>query len=375
MNLDLTDEQEMLRNLVRQVCSDTAPLPVVRELEDDPDGFPAELWKQLADLDLIGLLLPAEHGGSGMSLVEGAIVYQELGRALAPLPHFVSAVLAGTMLATSGTDDQRDTWLPRIAGGESVLSVAWLEPGNGFGPRGVQLLSLGDDDGYVLTGEKWHVAFASSAERLVVPVRTGDADDDIDLLLVDPGAPGVTLEQQLTVASDTQYQVRFDGVRVPATDRIGEPGTGWSTLDAAMRQGIVLLAAQAIGGAQQVLEITVQYAKDRVQFDKPLGAFQSLAHYLADARTAIDGGEVLVHEAAWAAAEGRPDATKLAAMAKLFACDTYRDATATAQQIHGGIGFTLEADVQLFFRRAKQLQLSWWDARYLEELIATDVLD
>src|SRR5262249_26480905 len=142
MNLDLTEEQEMLRNLVRQVCNDTAPLTVVRELEDDPVGYPVELWKQLADLDLIGLLLPPEHGGSGMSLVEGALVYEELGRSLAPTPHFVSAVLAGGLLARAGTDEQRRTWLPRLARGESIFSVAWLEPGNGFGPKGVQLLAL-----------------------------------------------------------------------------------------------------------------------------------------------------------------------------------------------------------------------------------------
>ena len=137
---------------------------------------------------------------------------------------------------------------------------------------------------------------------------------------------------------------------------------------------IILAAAQAVGGAQYALEITVQYAKDRQQFDKPLGAFQALAHYLADAATTVDGAEVLVHEAAWARAEGRP-VEKLAPMAKLYACRTFRDVTATAQQIFGGIGFTVEFDIQLYFRRAKQLQLSWWDPRTLEELIAAHVLD
>src|SRR5580704_17612971 len=141
-----------------------------------------------------------------------------------------------------------------------------------------------------------------------------------------------------------------------------------------MHDGIILAAAQAVGGAQYALEITVQYAKDRQQFDKPLGAFQSLAHYLADAATAVDGAEVLVHEAAWARSESR-DVARLAPMAKLFACQTFRDVTATAQQIFGGIGFTVEFDIQLYFRRAKQLQLSWWDTRYLEELVAASVLD
>jgi alkylation response protein AidB-like acyl-CoA dehydrogenase len=141
-----------------------------------------------------------------------------------------------------------------------------------------------------------------------------------------------------------------------------------------MLDGIILLAAYAMGGARFALDMTVQYSKDRQQFDKPLGAFQALAHYLADAVTAIDGAETLVWEAAWAADHGRSTA-KLAPMAKLFACDTFRDVTATAQQIFGGNGFTVEFDTQLYFRRAKQLQLSWWDARYLEELIAAQVLD
>ncbi len=141
-----------------------------------------------------------------------------------------------------------------------------------------------------------------------------------------------------------------------------------------MHDGCILLGAQAMGGARQALDITVQYSKDRHQFDKPLGAFQALAHYLADAATTVDGGTTLVHEAAWARAVGRP-VDRLAPMAKLFACQTYRDVTAMAQQIFGGIGFSVEFDIQLYFRRAKQLQISWWDTRYLEELVAAAVLD
>ncbi len=152
------------------------------------------------------------------------------------------------------------------------------------------------------------------------------------------------------------------GVRVTAADRIGAAGTGWATWSAVMHEAVILAAAQAVGGAQYAMDITVQYAKDRQQFDKPLGAFQALAHYLADAATTVDGAEVLVHEAAWALAEGRSVA-KLAPMAKLYACRTFRDVTATAQQIFGGIGFTVEFDIQLYFRRAKQLQMSWWEPR------------
>ncbi len=374
LDLTFSPEQEMLRETVRGVLAATSPLRVVRELEDDPTGYSPELWKQLAHLDLIGLQLPEAYGGSGMTTLETVVLYEEFGRAIAPSPHFVSSILSGGALARSGSAEQKEAWLPGIVSGESILTPAWLEPENSSGPKGVQLRAEPDGDGWTLTGTKRHVAFASSASRLVVLARTGDGPGDVDLFLVDPSAAGVTLAQQLTIASDAQYQVELAGVRVTEADRIGAAGSGWATWDAVLHEGIILAAAQAVGGAQYALDITVQYAKDRQQFDKPLGAFQALAHYLADAATTVDGARVLVHEAAWARSEGRPVA-KLAPMAKLYACQTFRDVTATAQQIFGGIGFTVEFDIQLYFRRAKQLQLSWWEPAILEELIAAQVLD
>ena len=374
LDLKFSAEQEMLRQTVRGVCATTSPLSVVREVQDDPIGYSADLWKQLGHLDLIGLQLPEEYGGSGMSAIEGVVVYEEFGRSLAPSPHFVSSVLGGGALARSGREAMKAEWLPRLVSGEGILTPAWLEPENGFGPKGIQLRAEPDGDGFLLSGVKRHVSYARAATRLVVLARTGDGRDDVDLFLVDPNAEGVTLTQQLTIASDAQYRVDLDRVRVTADDRIGEAGSGWATWNAVMHEGIILAAAQAVGGAQYALEITVQYAKDRHQFDKPLGAFQALAHYLADNVTAVDGAEVLVHEAAWASAAQR-DISKLAPMAKLFAGNTYRQVTATAQQIFGGIGFTLEFDIQLYFRRAKQLQISWWDTRYLEDLVAAAVLD
>ncbi len=374
MDLDFTEEQEILREMVRGVCAEYAPLEVVRAMEDDPTGFPPDLWKQLGELDLIGLTLPEAHGGSGQSALEAAIVYEEFGRALAPSPHFASAVMAGGAIARAGSEDQRRAWLPKIASGEAVLTPAWLEPRRGYGPEGVQA-ELGDEGGELrLSGQKRHVPFASSARRLLVLARSGPAPADVDLVLVDPAAPGVELTQELSLAADTQYRVSFDGVRVPASERIGPRGAGWATWDEVMHDGIILLAAQAMGGAARALEITVDYAKERQQFGKPLGGFQAIAHYLADAATIVDGGRTLVHEAAWARFRGKP-VDRLAPMAKLFACQTYRDVTAMAQQVWGGVGFTIEYDIQLYFRRAKQLQLSWWDTRTLEERVAASVLD
>lgn len=374
MDLEFSAEQEMLREMVRGLCASASPLDEVRRLEDDAIGYSLEFWKQLVELDLIGLMLPVEYGGSGMTAIEGAVLYEEFGRAVVPSPHFVSAVMSAGVIQRAGSDDQRSEWLPRIAKGDAILTPAWLEPRGSFGPRGVRTAATATDDGFILDGEKWHVPFASAATRLVVLARTGEADTDIDLFLVDPAAEGVTLTQQMTLASDTQYAVTLSGVHVGASDRIGDLGTGWSTWHATMLDGAVLLAAQAIGGARYALEITTQYAKDREQFDKPLGAFQAISHYLADASTTVEGATILVHEAAWARAENR-SIDRLAPMAKLFACKTFRDTTAMAQQVFGGVGFTLEYDIQLYFRRAKQLQISWWDDRALEDLIAASVLD
>jgi alkylation response protein AidB-like acyl-CoA dehydrogenase len=374
MDLDWTEEQQVLRDMVRGVCAQYAPLEVVRQMEDDPTGYPADLWKQLGELGVTGVLIPEEYGGSGQGLLEAAIVYEELGRSLAPSPHFPSAVVGAGLVLASGSAEQKQAWLPRIASGEAVLTPAWLEPGGGFGPEGVQLRAQREGDAFALSGTKRHVLFASAASRLVVLARTGDAPEDVDLFLLDPRSPGVTLTQQRSLASDTQYQVDLAGARVPAADRIGAAGSGWRSFEAVMHDGIILLAALAMGGAERALEITVQYAKDRKQFDKPLGAFQAISHYLADAATAIDGGKTLVYEAAWARASGRP-VDRLAPMAKLFACQTWRDVTAMCQQVWGGVGFTIEYDIQLYFRRAKQLQITWWDTRTLEERVARTVLD
>jgi alkylation response protein AidB-like acyl-CoA dehydrogenase len=374
LDLDFDQEQELLRQTVRDVLARHCSLDVVREMEDDAIGYPASLWTQLGELDLIGLLLPEAYGGSGMSLIEGVALYEELGRALAPTPHFVSAVLSGGVLASAGSEAQNEQWLRSVATGQAILSPAWLEPENGFSSRGVETRADTDGSGLRLNGLKRHVLFASSADRLVVLARSGDGAEEIDLFLVDPTATGVTLRQQFSVASDTQYEVRLSDVVVSEADRIGSVGSGWATWQEVLEPALVLLAAQAVGGARYALEITTQYAKDRYQFDKPLGAFQALAHYLADAVTNLDGAEQLVHEAAWAGASGR-SLESLAPMAKLFACSTFRDITAMAQQLFGGIGFTLDFDIQLYFRRAKQQQLMWANDRTLEDAVAASLLD
>jgi alkylation response protein AidB-like acyl-CoA dehydrogenase len=373
LNLDFTEEQDMLRDMVRGVCAQLAPFEVVRALEDDPDGIARELWAQFGELGVNGLMIPEEYGGSGMALLEGVIIYEELGRSLAPVPHFVSCVLAASAIVAAGSDEQKSALLPGIASGETVITPAWLEPGNGFSPKGVQLAATVDGDEIVLNGSKMHVYFAQAADQLLVLARTGDGDTDIDLFLVPKDTAGVMLEQRMSISSDTQYRVEFDGARISVANRLGGAGTGWATWDAVMLESVILASAQAMGGADHALEITAEYSKDRKQFDKALAEFQSISHYLADAKTELDGGKMLVYEAAWAQSNGH-DISRLAPMAKLFTGRVYRDITAMAQQVFGGVGFTLEYDIQLYFRRAKQLQLSWWDVTTCEERVAVAVL-
>jgi alkylation response protein AidB-like acyl-CoA dehydrogenase len=369
--MDFTPEQELLRESVRRTCARHSGTDVVRKLENDPVGYSTALWSALGELGLLGLTITEEHGGSGMTLLDAAVAYEELGRALVPSPHFVSCVLAAGAIGRAGSDQQRAVLLPRIAAGEAIITIAWLEPDGGFSERGVQVRARADGEGWRLSGVKQHVAFARAADTLLVLART---DDGVALLLVDPSATGVELEQQQTVAGDAQYRVTFDDVAVPAGAMVGLPGAdAWTAWQETMLDGAILLAAQAVGGARAALELAVDYAKTRQQFDKPLGAFQAISHYLADASTAVDGAQTLAWEAAWARGAGAA-VDRLAPMAKLYAGQTFRDVTATAVQIFGGVGFTVDFDIQLYFRRAKALQLNWWDDRHLESLIADSVL-
>jgi alkylation response protein AidB-like acyl-CoA dehydrogenase len=372
VDLQLSDEQQLIQEMTRGLLKEHCPRAVVRKMENDPKGVPAQLWKQMAEAGLTGLLIPESYGGGAQSALEAALVYEELGRALAPTPHFVSSVLSARLLLAAGSDAQKSEWLPRIARGDAVLTVAWLEPDRGYGARGVQLAAKSDGADFLLSGTKRHVQWAGVADRLLVLARSAAG---IDLFLVDPGAAGLKATHYQSASGEPHFRLDFAGVRVPASARVGAAGSGWETFQRVLRDdGLVPLAAYAIGGAAACLDDTVEYAKVRKQFDKPLGAFQALAHYMADASTRIDGGRVLVHEAAWNRARGR-DVARLAPMAKLFATNTYQDVTRTCAQIWGGVAFTIEYDTQLFFRRAKELQLSWWDVPALEELIAADVLD
>ena len=373
MDLQFTEEQKTLRDMVKTLCADASTTDDVRKLENDPLGLPGQFWEQMKETGLLAMRLPEEHGGMGLTLLDCVVIFEELGRGLASGPIFESSVMAVTAISNAGTDAQKSL-LESLGAGETIITPAWLEPGNGFGPQGVQMRAEVTSDGYRLNGIKRHVFYGQAADKLLVLVRTGDDTEALDLLLVDRDTPGVELQQQESMASDTQYKVTFTDVVVPADNRVGGEHAGWKVWSETLLEGLPLLGAYAVGAAQQALDITVQYSKEREQFDKPIGAFQALAHYMSDAVAVLGGAKTLVLEAAWAFDQGSTN-PRLPAMAKLFACNAFRDTTAMAEQVYGGYGFTLEYDIQLYFRRAKQLQINWWDSRYLEELIAADVLD
>lgn len=374
MDLDFSEEQVMLRDTARGICEQLMPGSVVREMENSNSGFLPEFWQQLGELGITGLGVPEAHGGMGWGSLEMAIVYEEFGRSLAPSPHFASSVLCAKALELGGTAAQQQQWLPKIPTGEAIMVPAWMEPGNGFEAEGVQLAATKSAHGYSLSGTKLLVPFANSATRLLVLARDGA---DVIGLLVDPKAKGVKLTYEKNHASENLFQVDFDNVEV-ATAEVLAPNF-WAVWDEAMNSSIIALAAQAIGGAEAIHHMANEYAKQRVQFGKPIGSFMAIAHYLADLIVRIEGAKVLVYQAAWAkdqCSQGKDKPwKKLAAMAKLQACNVFRDAAATGVQIHGGFGFTTEGNPQLYYRRAKHQQVTYWDTHFLEQRIAAAVLE
>ena len=358
MDLRFTDEQDLLRQTVREMCEKFSSPQIVRELEDDPAGYRTDFWEQLATVGITGLTIPERFGGAEQGALETVVVYEELGRALAWTPHFVSSVLAAGLVERGGTDEQQQAWLPRLASGGSFLTVAWLEPGRS--PGSVAARAEQTATGYRISGTKHVVPFASSADGIIAITTDG-------LFLLEPGT--ARLEQRKTLARDAAYIVELDGVDVPSSARLERDA--WEDVSV---DGMIALAAYCIGGAERAHAMAVDYAKERVQFDKPIGAFQGVAHPLADTATEIEGSKVLTWQAAWIRARGG-SARTAAAMAFYQAAGAFKRTTKVGQQVLGGIGFTMEIDMQLYFRRAKQLEIAWWDPAFLEERIAHAELD
>lgn len=373
MELGLSEEQTLLQEMVRQLCEDRFPLETLRQVEADPDGFPRAFWRDLCELGVPGIAIAENFGGLAMGLFETALVHEQLGRHLVPTPHFISSILAAQILAKSGDEAACTRWLPGVADASLVVSVASAEPGISAHIDRVSTVFERSGETVRITGAKYFVHFATIADQLLVIGRVRDTGV-IAAAIVPREAQGVAIRSQKNLATEPYFHVAFDDVVVPYECLINGGADITPAWHAAMYRGLVVLAAQAVGAARRIHEISTAYAKEREAFGRPIGGFQSIAHYLADALVEIEGCQTLVHQAGWLHDNDRAFEAA-AAIAKLQACAMFRQISALGIQVHGGMGYTTDADPQLFFRRAKQWQLLNWDATYLEDQIACLVID
>jgi alkylation response protein AidB-like acyl-CoA dehydrogenase len=369
MDLGLTEEQQMLRDFARDFLEKECPESYVRDMEDDPQGYQPGVWRKMGEQGWMGLIIPAQYGGVGMGFLDLMVLVEEFGRALAPGP-YIPTVVATIALLEAASEEQKEALLPGIASGEQVWTLAFTEPSARFDADGVTLTAMRDGEGYLLNGSKLFVRDSHVADKLVVVARTGgSAEDGISLFVVDAKAPGVIHEPVITISSDKQNAVRFENVRVPASDLLGEEGKAWPVFERIARKATVLESTYLVGLSQTAFEITLDYTKERVQFDRPIATFQALQHMAADMATDVDASRYMTYQAAWSVVDNEPDADDNVHAAKAWTSEASRRVVAKAQEMHGGIGFTKDYKLQLYFRRQKAAELAWGDAEYHREQI------
>ncbi|HEY3811138.1 MAG TPA: acyl-CoA dehydrogenase family protein [Acidimicrobiales bacterium] len=366
MNFAFTEEQEELRKAVRRFLEDKSPETEVRRLMETTEGSDPAVWSQMAEqLGLQGLAIPEEFGGSGYSYVELIVVLEEMGRALLCAPYFASVALAANLLLVSGDDAAKKEYLPGIASGATIATVALAEASGRWDEAGVTLEASGSGDSWTLTGEKLYVLDGHTADLILVAARTPAG---VSVFAVDKGASGLTATP-LSTMDQTRKQARLAFDATPAK-LVGTDGDGWAVISKMLDLAAVALAAEQVGGAQKVLEMAVEYAKVRVQFGRPIGSFQAIKHKCADMLLEVESAKSAAYYAGWAAAEDNDELPVVASLAKSYCSEAYFHATAENIQIHGGIGFTWEHPAHLYFKRAKSSELLFGDPTYHRELLA-----
>ena len=371
MDLGLDEQQEMLKNFARDFLEKECPESLVRDMEEDDQGYSPDLWKKMAEQGWMGLIIPEDQGGAAMTLCELVVLLEEFGRALVPGPFISTVVLGAVPIMEAGTVEQKAQYLPKIAAGEMIMTMALTEPSAKWTADGVTLEAKKDGGDYVLNGTKLFVPDAHVTDHMVVVARTGGkGEDGITLFIVDSKSDGIKFEQLKTIAADKQSEVIFENVKVPAANVLGDEGKGWETVEKVSRVATVAACAYLVGLSQMDFDTTLNYAKERVQFGRPIGSFQAIQHKLADAIIDVDGSRFITYKAAWSLTEGEDDTDMMISMAKAWASDASRRVVAHGQQIHGGIGFTKEYKIQLYFRRQKWMELMWGDADYHREKVA-----
>jgi alkylation response protein AidB-like acyl-CoA dehydrogenase len=380
MDLGLSEVQQMLKSSAQEFLSQECPLTLVRKMEDDAKGYTDELWRQVAGLGWTGLAFPEQYGGTGGTFLDLAVLLEEMGRSLVPGPFFSTVVLGGLTVLDAGTDAQKQDILPRICSGEVMMTLALTEPSATYEPWGIETAAEREGDNYLISGTKLFVPDAHTADLIVVAARTSpasgsgasDSGQGITLFLVPAGSPGLSIHSLRTIASDRQFEVGLQNVSVPAASALGDIGGGWPVAQRALQRAIAGKCIEMLGGGEAVLEMTLEYVKQRTQFGRPIGSFQAVQHHCANMATDVEGSRTIAYQAAWKIAEGGPTVREVS-MAKAWLSGAYQRVCATAHQCHGAIGFTMEHNLQLYTRRAKVQELSYGSAHQHKEIALQEI--
>ncbi len=370
MNFGFTEEQELLRAEVRKFLDQNCPIEQVRKIAATPEGVAKPLWDRMAELGWVGLTLPDRFGGIGLGWVDLVVVLEETGRSLFPSP-LIATVLGATALQLAGSEVQQKRWLPPIGSGQCLATLALLESSDRLDPAGIALQGKRDGTSFLLRGEKLFVMDAGIADLFVVAFRSGPADEDVSLALVEKDLPGLAVEALETMDETKRLgRVRFDDVRVGHDALLGAPGSAWPVIARLLDCGAVAVTAEAIGAAEGALDLTVRFAKQRIQFDQPIGRFQGVKHPLAAHYVEIESVKSLLYYAAWMLDEQPAEAGLSVSRAKAWASDAFAGLGIDTVGLHGAIGYTWEYDAQLFLKRMKWVRAAFGDAGWHLERIA-----
>jgi alkylation response protein AidB-like acyl-CoA dehydrogenase len=370
MDLRFTEAQDILRKMARDFLTTECPKTLVRELEKSDKGYSPELWKKMAELGWMGLVIPESHEGMGYSFQDLTVLLEEAGRNILPCP-LIPTVVSSFSILEAGTDEQKKEFLPKIASGNLILTLALLEAEGSFEPSGVSLKATPKGDDFILHGTKLFVEMATIADYMVCVTRTKEGTDKkgITLFLVDAKSSGIQCEVIPTIASDKLCEVRFEDVAVPKKNMLGELDEGWPIVEMMLRKGAIAKSAESVGAMQTCIDMTVAYSKERVQYERPIGAFQALQHLMANMWISMQTGRYLVYQAASMESEGQP-ADKEASLAKAYINEVYKDVAQWAIRLHGGIATSYDHDIPLYYRRSKAADTAFGGTDYHRELVA-----
>ncbi len=372
MNLGLNEEQEMLKKSAREFLSKECPKKLVRELDESDSGYSKDLWKKMAELGWMGLAYPEKYGGNGGSFLDLAVLLEEMGYNILPGPFFSTVVLGGFTLLDAGSEEQKKQYLEKIVNGDAIMTLALMEEDGTYSAGSINMTAEAKGDGYVLNGTKLFVPDANVADYMLVAARTkkgSKPESGITLFIVDAKSAGVKTTLLKTLARDKLCEVIFKDVKVAKANVVGKINEGWKAVQSTLQKAAVGKCAEMVGGSQASLDMAVAYAKERVQFGHPIGSFQAIQHYCANMVTDVDGSRFIMYKAAWTVSEGLPS-EMVVSMAKAWTSDAFKRVAVLAHQIFGAIGFTMDHDMHLYFRRAKAGELAYGDADYHRNIVA-----